>query len=75
MPAGFLDNMDFEQYAKFVMKFPILFIQKKNNYIGVDSKNFGWRPIFEENNIIALKKKIVKLHLSLEIKLNYRVHD
>jgi len=40
LPAEFLDNMDFEQYAKFVMKFPILFIQKKNNYIEVDSKNF-----------------------------------
>ena len=32
--------MDFEKYAKFAMKFPILFIQKKNNYIKVDSKNF-----------------------------------
>jgi len=40
LPIQFLDNMDFEQYAKFVMKFPILFIQKKNNYIKVDSKNF-----------------------------------
>jgi glutamate--cysteine ligase len=40
LPIEFLDNMDFEQYAKFVMKFPILFIQKKNNYIEVDSKNF-----------------------------------
>jgi len=32
-------------------------------------KNSGWHPIFEGN------KMIVKLHLSLEIKLNYRVHD
>jgi len=38
-------------------------------------KNSGWHPIFEGNNIIALKKMIVKLHLSLEIRLNCRVHD
>ena len=38
-------------------------------------KNSGWRPIYEENNIIALKKMIVKLHLNLEIKLNYLVRN
>jgi len=40
LPAEFLENMDFEKYAKFVMKFPILFIQRKNNYLDVNNKNF-----------------------------------
>ena len=38
-------------------------------------KNSGWHPIFEGNDIIALKKMINKLPLSLEIKLNYRVQN
>ena len=40
LPIEFLENMDFEKYAKFIMSFPILFIQKKNNYLAVNSKNF-----------------------------------
>ena len=40
LPIEFLENMDFEKYAKFIMSFPILFIQKKNNYLDVNSKNF-----------------------------------
>ncbi len=40
LPIEFLENMDFEKYAKFIMSFPILFVQKKNNYLGVNSKNF-----------------------------------
>ena len=40
LPIEFLENMDFEKYSKFVMKFPILFIQRKNNYLDVNNKNF-----------------------------------
>ena len=40
LPVEFLDNMDFEKYAKFIMKIPILFAQRKNNYIEVNGKNF-----------------------------------
>ena len=40
LPAEFLENMDFEKYAKFVMKFPILFVQRKNNYLEINNKNF-----------------------------------
>ena len=32
--------MDFEKYAKFIMKIPILFVQRKNNYVEVNGKNF-----------------------------------
>jgi glutamate--cysteine ligase len=33
LPKAFLDNMDFEKYADFSINFPILFIQKNNQYI------------------------------------------
>ena len=33
LPKLFLENLNFEKYAEFVMNFPILFIQHKDNYI------------------------------------------
>jgi glutamate--cysteine ligase len=33
LPEAFFDNMDFEKYADFAMNFPLLFIQKDNEYI------------------------------------------
>ena len=33
LPEIFFDNMDFEKYSEFTMNFPILFIQKGNEYI------------------------------------------
>ncbi len=33
LPEFFFDNVDFEKYSDFVMKFPILFIKNKNKYI------------------------------------------
>jgi glutamate--cysteine ligase len=33
LPEFFFDNMDFEKYSDFAINFPILFIQKKNEYI------------------------------------------
>jgi len=33
LPEAFFDNMDFEKYADFAINFPILFIQKDNEYI------------------------------------------
>ena len=33
MPKVFFENLNFEKYAEFVMNFPILFIQEKENYI------------------------------------------
>ena len=36
--SAFFENMNFEKYSEFVMKFPILFIQKNNKYIS--GKNY-----------------------------------
>ena len=33
LPKLFLENLNFEKYAEFVMNFPILFIQQKDTYI------------------------------------------
>ena len=33
LPKLFLENLDFEKYAEFVINFPILFIQNQNTYI------------------------------------------
>ena len=38
LPESFFDNMDFEKYADFAINFPILFIQKDNEYIS--GKNY-----------------------------------
>jgi glutamate--cysteine ligase len=38
LPEVFFDNMDFEKYADFTMNFPMLFIQKDNDY--VSGKNY-----------------------------------
>jgi glutamate--cysteine ligase len=38
LPEAFFDNMDFEKYADFTMNFPMLFIQKNNEYIS--GKNY-----------------------------------
>jgi len=35
LPKLFLENLDFEKYAEFVMNFPILFIQHNDQYISV----------------------------------------
>ena len=31
LPEAFFDNMDFERYSDFIMKFPMLFIKKMKN--------------------------------------------
>ena len=33
LPKLFFDNLDFEKYADFIINFPLLFIQDKDNYI------------------------------------------
>jgi len=40
LPEAFFDNMNFEKYADFTMNFPILFIQKDNEYIS--GKNYSF---------------------------------
>ena len=40
LPKIFFENLDFEKYAEFVMNFPILFIQEKENYISGQKYKF-----------------------------------
>ena len=42
LPKIFLENLDFEMYADFIINFPILFIQEKGNYIS------GQKYIFKD---------------------------
>ncbi|MDB4846535.1 glutamate-cysteine ligase family protein [Candidatus Pelagibacter sp.] len=41
LPEVFLDNMNFEKYADFVMKFPLLFIKKNEGYISGNNYLFS----------------------------------
>ena len=40
LPKLFLENLDFEKYAEFIMSFPILFIQQKEKYVSGQKYNF-----------------------------------
>ena len=41
LPKLFLENFDFEKYADFVINFPVLFIQQKENYFSGRGYNFS----------------------------------
>ena len=41
LPKIFLENLDFEKYADFIINFPILFLQDKENYISGQKYTFG----------------------------------
>ena len=55
LPEAFFDNMDFEKYAHFVMNFPMLFIQKDNEYIS--GKKYLFTD-FMNGKIKELKNKL-----------------
>ena len=55
LPEVFLENMDFEKYANFVMNFPILFIQKDNKYIS--GKNYLFTD-FMDGKIKEIENKL-----------------
>ena len=40
LPEVFLDNMNFEKYSEFAMKFPILFMKKNNKFISGKGYSF-----------------------------------
>ena len=40
LPKIFLENMDFEKYADFVINYPMLFIKRKHKYIDAKNKTF-----------------------------------
>ena len=66
LPKIFFENLNFERYAEFVMNFPILFIEEKENYISgqkykfVDFMN---GKINEINNRLPTEKDL-SIHLS-----------
>ncbi len=41
LPKIFLEKMDFEKYADFIINFPVLFIQEKENYISGNKYTFN----------------------------------
>ncbi len=66
LPKIFFEDFNFEKYAEFVMNFPILFIQEKENYIsGQKYKFFDFMngKINEINNRLPTEKDL-SLHLS-----------
>ena len=40
LPEIFLEKMDFEKYADFIINYPVLFIQKNENYFNPNGKTF-----------------------------------
>ncbi len=66
LPKLFLENMDFEKYADFIINFPILFIQNKENYISGKKyifKDFMNGKINEIENRLPDEKDL-SIHLS-----------
>ena len=66
LPKLFLENMDFEKYADFIINFPILFIQDKENYISGKKyifKDFMNGKINEIENRLPDEKDL-SIHLS-----------
>ena len=55
LPELFLENVDFEKYADFVINYPILFLKKDNRYLSGDNYKFS---DYMSGNI----KKINKLY-------------
>ena len=66
MPKLFLENINFEKYADFVINFPILFIQDKENYIS--GKKYIFKDFMDGKiNEIGIRlpdEKDLSIHLS-----------
>ena len=66
LPKLFLENLDFEKYADFIINFPILFIQHKDKYLSGQKykfKDFMNGKINEINNRVPLENDL-SIHLS-----------
>ncbi len=66
LPKLFLENLDFEKYADFIINFPILFIQDKDNYISGKKyifKDFMKGNVNEIENRLPTEKDL-SIHLS-----------
>ena len=55
LPKLFLEELNFEKYAEFVMNFPILFIQEKENYIS--GKKYIFKD-FMDGKIIEIGNRL-----------------
>jgi len=66
LPKLFLEDLNFEKYADFIINFPLLFIQDKNNYFsgkGYTFNDFMYGKIKELNNRRPDKNDL-SIHLS-----------
>ena len=66
LPKIFFEELNFEKYADFIMNFPILFIQERDNYISGNKytfKDFMNGKISEVNNRIPNENDL-SIHLS-----------
>ena len=66
LPKLFLENLDFEKYADFVINFPILFIKDNDNYFsgkGYTFNDFMYGKIKELNNRLPDESDL-SIHLS-----------
>ena len=66
LPKLFLENLNFEKYADFIINFPILFIQNKDNYFsgkGYTFNDFMYGKIKELNNRLPYESDL-SIHLS-----------
>ena len=66
LPKLFLENLDFEKYADFIINFPILFIQHKEKYLSGQKykfKDFMDGRINEINNRVPTENDL-SIHLS-----------
>ena len=66
LPKLFLENLSFEKYADFIINFPILFIQNKDNYFsgkGYTFNDFMYGKIKELNNRLPDESDL-SIHLS-----------
>ena len=66
LPKIFLENMNFEKYADFVINFPLLFIYKNNDHKNLNNKTFGdfMKGSLSEVNNHLPNFKDLELHLS-----------
>ena len=55
LPKLFFENLDFDKYAEFVINFPILFIQNKENYIS--GKKYIFKD-FMEGKITEIRNRL-----------------
>ena len=59
LPKIFLEDMSFEKYADFVLSYPLLFIQKNNEYLFPEGKNYS--DLIKQD---LADKENLELHLS-----------